>query len=152
MDSMLKERYIFWGNFILGDLDANGVTFSGVSRCSLHQTCHDCQADVACGWCDDGSGSGIGVCMEGGQRGPVNPVTRATHRDKCHAHNWYFTECPRKYPRLIWFHFSIDVSPFHVGAANSSSNGWSPKFTLWTLKRSIIVTIVILRVENLPQQ
>ncbi|KAK3875518.1 hypothetical protein Pcinc_019616 [Petrolisthes cinctipes] len=66
----------------------------GVSRCSLHQTCHDCQADVACGWCDDGSGSGIGVCMEGGQRGPVNPVTRATHRDKCLAPNWYFTECP----------------------------------------------------------
>lgn len=85
---------------------------SGVSRCSLHQTCHDCQADVACGWCDDGSGSGIGVCMEGGQRGPVNPVTRATHRDKCHAHNWYFTECPRKFTSLVWFRFNVDVKPF----------------------------------------
>nr|XP_027236608.1 attractin-like protein 1 [Penaeus vannamei] len=66
----------------------------GMSRCSIHQTCEKCQADVACGWCDDGSGTGIGTCMEGGQRGPINPVTKATQRKKCPSPNWYFTQCP----------------------------------------------------------
>nr|XP_053644243.1 attractin-like [Cherax quadricarinatus] len=66
----------------------------GVSRCSIHQTCKDCQADVACGWCDDGSGTGIGVCVEGGQRGPINPVTGIMQRSKCPKQNWFFTECP----------------------------------------------------------
>ncbi|KAK8733971.1 hypothetical protein OTU49_006273 [Cherax quadricarinatus] len=66
----------------------------GVSRCSIHQTCKDCQADVACGWCDDGSGTGIGVCVEGGQRGPINPVTGIMQRSKCPKPNWFFTECP----------------------------------------------------------
>ncbi|XP_071548836.1 attractin-like protein 1 isoform X2 [Panulirus ornatus] len=66
----------------------------GVSRCSIHQTCKDCQADVACGWCDDGSGTGIGTCMEGGQRGPINPVTGVTQKNKCPKSNWFFTDCP----------------------------------------------------------
>lgn len=66
----------------------------GMSRCSIHQTCEKCQADVACGWCDDGSGTGIGTCMEGGQRGPVNLVTKARQWKKCPRSNWYFTQCP----------------------------------------------------------
>ncbi|XP_066962563.1 attractin-like protein 1 isoform X1 [Macrobrachium rosenbergii] len=64
------------------------------SRCSDHQTCHDCQADVACGWCDDGSGTGIGSCMEGGQRGPINPLTSVTQPSKCPSTRWFFTQCP----------------------------------------------------------
>ncbi|KAG7168510.1 Attractin-like [Homarus americanus] len=66
----------------------------GLSRCSIHQTCKKCQADVACGWCDDGSGTGIGMCMEGGQRGPINPVTGIMQKNKCPKLNWFFTECP----------------------------------------------------------
>lgn len=49
---------------------------------------------MACGWCDDGSGTGIGVCVEGGQRGPINPVTGIMQRSKCPKPNWFFTECP----------------------------------------------------------
>ncbi|XP_069172715.1 attractin-like protein 1 isoform X2 [Procambarus clarkii] len=67
---------------------------SGVSRCSIHQTCKECQADVACGWCDDGSGTGIGTCIEGGQRGPINPVTGVMQKSKCPKLNWFFTDCP----------------------------------------------------------
>ncbi|KAK7083088.1 hypothetical protein SK128_015194 [Halocaridina rubra] len=66
----------------------------GVSRCSIHQTCRDCQADVACGWCDDGSGTGIGTCMEGGQRGPVDPETDVVQHKKCPKNRWFFTQCP----------------------------------------------------------
>lgn len=70
--------------------------FLGVSRCTIHQTCKDCQADVACGWCDDGSGTGIGRCLAGGERGPISPVTGSTQTHKCSPSNWFFTECPRK--------------------------------------------------------
>ncbi|XP_045109303.1 attractin-like protein 1 isoform X1 [Portunus trituberculatus] len=68
----------------------------GDRRCALHKTCKKCQADVACGWCDDGSSTGIGRCMEGGQRGPINPITGVLNRnsDNCSASNWFFTECP----------------------------------------------------------
>ncbi|XP_068244853.1 attractin-like protein 1 [Palaemon carinicauda] len=67
---------------------------SAYSRCRDHQTCLDCQADVACGWCDDGSGTGIGVCMEGGQRGPIDPITSVTQPSKCPRTRWFFTRCP----------------------------------------------------------
>ncbi|XP_076062898.1 attractin-like protein dsd isoform X2 [Oratosquilla oratoria] len=67
----------------------------GGSRCSLHQTCETCQADVACGWCDDGSGTGLGSCMEGGQRGPISPATGLVRSSRCPNPRWFFTSCPQ---------------------------------------------------------
>ena len=62
----------------------------------MHQTCEDCQADVGCGWCDDGVNTGTGVCKEGGSRGPINPSTHQIQRKNCSKSNWYFTKCPGK--------------------------------------------------------
>lgn len=39
------------------------------SQCSFYLTCAQCQADPACGWCDDGSNTGLGTCMPGGNAG-----------------------------------------------------------------------------------
>lgn len=57
---------------------------SGKSACSFYKSCVECQADPECGWCDDGSGTGLGACLPGGN---TNPQT-------CSKDNWYFTRCP----------------------------------------------------------
>ncbi|KAJ8961064.1 hypothetical protein NQ314_005994 [Rhamnusium bicolor] len=36
------------------------------SQCSFYKTCAKCRDDPACGWCDDGSRTGLGTCMPGG--------------------------------------------------------------------------------------
>ncbi|XP_018573311.1 attractin isoform X3 [Anoplophora glabripennis] len=36
------------------------------SQCSFYKTCAKCRDDPACGWCDDGSKTGLGSCMPGG--------------------------------------------------------------------------------------
>ncbi|KAG8231674.1 hypothetical protein J437_LFUL007448 [Ladona fulva] len=62
-------------------------TPSGRPSCSFYRTCEDCRADPACGWCDDGSGTGLGDCLPGGYSDPMTP-------HKCKRNNWYFTQCP----------------------------------------------------------
>lgn len=42
---------------------------SNESGCSFYQTCNECQSDPECGWCDDGSGTGLGKCLPGGNHG-----------------------------------------------------------------------------------
>lgn len=39
------------------------------SQCSFYSTCDKCRDDPACGWCDDGSKTGLGKCMPGGYAG-----------------------------------------------------------------------------------
>lgn len=39
------------------------------SQCSFYSTCAQCRDDPACGWCDDGSKTGLGKCMPGGYAG-----------------------------------------------------------------------------------
>lgn len=39
------------------------------SQCSFYSTCSKCRDDPACGWCDDGSRTGLGKCMPGGYAG-----------------------------------------------------------------------------------
>lgn len=41
----------------------------GKPGCSFYRTCNDCQSDPECGWCDDGSGTGLGKCLPGGNHG-----------------------------------------------------------------------------------
>ncbi|OTF80446.1 hypothetical protein BLA29_001100 [Euroglyphus maynei] len=61
-----------------------------VISCSDIQTCDDCMKNPQCGWCDDGSGTGAGTCMEGSLRGPNNP-----NDSTISCPEWYFTSCPK---------------------------------------------------------
>ena len=45
-----------------------------------------------CGWCDDGSGTGLGKCMQGGNDGPFPGSGNST--DSCSKPNWNFIGCP----------------------------------------------------------
>ena len=60
---------------------------SGLSQCSFYKTCAGCRDDPACGWCDDGSETGLGKCLDGGDSGPLDLM-------ECPANHWYFTHCP----------------------------------------------------------
>lgn len=64
-------------------------------KCSNINTCEKCLDRVECGWCDDGTKTGLGVCMEGGNQhavkfsdGDAYPVN-----DMCKG-LWNFTSCP----------------------------------------------------------
>lgn len=59
----------------------------GKSQCEYFKTCSQCRDDPACGWCDDGSNTGLGTCMPGGDSGSQD-------ESMCPSHSWYFTQCP----------------------------------------------------------
>ena len=64
--------------------------------------------DPSCGWCDSGTGTGLGACRVGGAKGPLVPqkshtshftyghiekwVAADTCRDE--GKTWHFTDCP----------------------------------------------------------
>ena len=60
--------------------------------------------DPSCGWCDDGSGTGVGVCRVGGAKGPLIPlkpdglghIEKWVAADTCRddGKSWHFTSCP----------------------------------------------------------
>lgn len=56
--------------------------------CELQKTCTECQTiGPRCGWCDDGSGTGLGRCMAGTSSGPLEV-------NSCSVNQWYFTGEP----------------------------------------------------------
>lgn len=58
-----------------------------VISCSDIKTCDGCMKNPQCGWCDDGTGSGVGRCMEGSLSRPnINSTS---------CPQWYFTTCPK---------------------------------------------------------
>ncbi|KAH9634913.1 hypothetical protein HF086_017212 [Spodoptera exigua] len=60
---------------------AGGAAWCGAARgCAAHVSCGPCRAEPACGWCDDGAGTGRGVCLPGGARSPHAPRVCAQHR------------------------------------------------------------------------
>lgn len=60
------------------------------SDCSKQKTCAECQrVGPKCGWCDDGSGTGLGRCLSGSLSGPLN----ATLCPSDGRSEWYFTNC-----------------------------------------------------------
>ena len=63
--------------------------------CSDIQSCSKCLSSPRCGWCDNGSGTGVGVCLEGGSRGPfaINSTHKVLEAKRCPS-NWYFSSCP----------------------------------------------------------
>lgn len=65
-------------------------------ECSGFTTCVDCMKHPACGWCDDGSDTGLGTCMEGSLKGPIEeaPDGVVIAPDKCPDPRWSFAQCP----------------------------------------------------------
>lgn len=63
------------------------AAISGRSPCGFYKTCSQCRDDPACGWCDDGSQTGLGKCLLGGDSGPQEEM-------ECPEHRWHFTHCP----------------------------------------------------------
>nr|CAD2183168.1 unnamed protein product [Meloidogyne enterolobii] len=56
--------------------------------CKQQKTCSDCQSiGPRCGWCDDGSGTGLGTCIEGSASGPRSG-------EGCPSERWFFTGEP----------------------------------------------------------
>ncbi|XP_012270635.1 attractin-like protein 1 isoform X2 [Orussus abietinus] len=65
------------------------ATETGKEWCSFYSSCSSCRSDPGCGWCDDGSGTGKGLCLSGGAKSP-SPRSDVG----CPSDQWYFTECP----------------------------------------------------------
>ncbi|XP_063985474.1 attractin-like protein 1 isoform X1 [Diachasmimorpha longicaudata] len=65
------------------------ATETGKEWCSFYSSCLNCRSDPECGWCDDGSKTGKGICMPGGSRGP-----NARNAGFCPIERWFFTSCP----------------------------------------------------------
>ena len=59
------------------------------TKCSGQNTCPDCFSLPGCGWCANSRSTGIGVCMDGTNRGDRNAV--------CPASRWHYTKCPSKH-------------------------------------------------------
>lgn len=66
------------------------------TNCSDIQTCDACQLNPRCGWCDDGSGTGVGRCMEGAGGGPYSWTDKGSVLvpEMCASDRWFFTSCP----------------------------------------------------------
>ncbi|XP_045475580.1 attractin-like protein 1 isoform X2 [Harmonia axyridis] len=64
------------------------------SQCSFYSSCTQCRDDPACGWCDDGSKTGLGKCMLGGFGGPILHM-ESLPSTTCLPDQWHFTTCPK---------------------------------------------------------
>ncbi|XP_075145870.1 attractin-like protein dsd [Haematobia irritans] len=65
----------------------NTSTYISTAQCGYYNSCSQCLDDPACGWCDDGSNTGLGKCIEGG-------ALTAHEPKQCPSGQWYFTSCP----------------------------------------------------------
>ncbi|XP_037944617.1 attractin-like protein 1 [Teleopsis dalmanni] len=66
-----------------------GITTTALSsaQCGFYNSCAQCLDDPACGWCDDGSNTGLGKCIVGGALAPYD-------KTECPHKHWHFTSCP----------------------------------------------------------
>ncbi|XP_054167519.1 attractin-like protein 1 [Oppia nitens] len=64
--------------------------------CSDIQTCDKCLKNPLCGWCDDGTGTGVGTCLEGSASGPYtwNGTDYSLKQSACPVTHWHFSHCP----------------------------------------------------------
>ncbi|CAG2113222.1 unnamed protein product [Medioppia subpectinata] len=64
--------------------------------CSDIQSCDRCLKNPLCGWCDDGTGTGVGICLEGASTGPYkwNGTHYSLIMSACPANDWHFAHCP----------------------------------------------------------
>lgn len=69
--------------------------------CEMQKTCMDCQlVGPRCGWCDDGSNTGLGTCLRGSDSGPLDAI-------RCPINRWYFTGEPIKFSAEILIIFVV---------------------------------------------
>ncbi|XP_064629979.1 attractin-like protein 1 isoform X2 [Lineus longissimus] len=67
------------------------------TRCEDARMCEDCLKNPMCGWCSDGSDTGLGKCHQGGDKGPYSKNTGGVmtlNQTMCPNRRWHFTECP----------------------------------------------------------
>lgn len=91
----IKGRKIDLLGFILLKSFKQEITFSLIllaSQCLDMKSCHDCSMLPGCGWCDDGSGTGLGSCIPGGKDGPF--PGSADSSSNCLKSRWNFIDCP----------------------------------------------------------
>ena len=75
--------------------------------CSGYKTCDSCRSNPSCGWCDDGSLTGVGSCHLGGAKGPMTRESAGLHGGHYYewvldervcrmgdGKSWHFTDCP----------------------------------------------------------
>jgi len=63
-------------------------------KCEGMKSCRDCHMLPGCGWCDDGSGTGLGKCIQGGDHGPFPPPWNSNSSATCSKPHWNFIDCP----------------------------------------------------------
>ncbi|ETP32778.1 hypothetical protein, variant 2 [Phytophthora nicotianae P10297] len=117
------------GSFYAAELQSTEVT--GIGECSGIATCFDCVANVACGFCSEGSPDPIfafsnptnaNLCMPGN--------TASTMQGSCATSNWSFQACPTDSRAPGW---AIFVALFVYLAFFASGMGCMP----WTIKAEI---------------
>uniref|UniRef100_A0A0N5C9V4 Attractin n=1 Tax=Strongyloides papillosus TaxID=174720 RepID=A0A0N5C9V4_STREA len=65
------------------------VCQSDIYDCRVQKSPEECQlSGPHCGWCDNGSGTGLGQCIPGNLSGPQNS-------SECHIDNWYYIGSPQ---------------------------------------------------------
>lgn len=94
------------------------------------KSCRDCHLLPGCGWCDDGSGTGVGSCMPGGNDGPFLPARNVNSTATCSLFNpqtcsksrWNFIDCPgnfaRDYLLMPYLHQRLNVLADQTVAAS----------------------------------
>ena len=65
----------------------SALPFPLAGDCPAHQNCTTCGNTIGCGWCNDPSDTGLGVCAEGG-------FTESRNSSFCDQDSWYFDQCP----------------------------------------------------------
>ena len=92
--------------------------------CAGYKTCGNCRSNPSCGWCDTGTGSGIGHCHLGGASGPLKKDKKGHSQvswipdDVCpseNKHSWHFTDCPGKFStfflvKTLWSFIEIKAN------------------------------------------
>ncbi|XP_050048964.1 attractin-like protein 1 isoform X1 [Dermacentor andersoni] len=91
------ETNAYAATFPLAQCTEWTTTKCSALSCEDFQTCSACQEHERCGWCDDGSNTGKGQCLEGSASGPLSPMGSVYRLNSslCPAPNWYFTDCPK---------------------------------------------------------
>ena len=92
-------------------------SMSTATRCVDLQSCSTCQENPSCGWCDDGSDTGLGSCFDGGRNG-LRHLPSVNESGSCSAVRWYFTSCPCKFCQT---YSSSSSSRMHVINPNWSA-------------------------------
>ncbi|XP_061412599.1 attractin-like protein 1 isoform X1 [Lethenteron reissneri] len=97
------ESHAYVPSFPYGQcMEWNTANTCPPESCAGHRTCSRCLDEPGCGWCNDASRTGRGLCLEGSSRGPLRlgsapGADSAVDPALCradHGHEWAFIQCP----------------------------------------------------------